>query len=408
MKTLGTFLITAFIVIKLSAQQNEFEIYSNHLIYPEETMKKLRTIADDLNLKFLSCETDPVHFASEHALATLITIEKSNIADALKDMNAKLPMEEFRLKYPEANYQEHVLVYRSLYENYGGQKTVYFKQFNLSGTPVVVSKYDPSFKTKNVTGLWVYPDNNPAEKDVLNVFYFPEKFQTPKLPLNYARMIAYADCMIDTTSAKLLEESEKGRPQLPQNWRNLSRKKQEELLHKLRSARVYGMCSMDSSPRYHAMHIALVAAETQRWEVFLKAHLDILNDNFTRMSDGSYAWAERKTYIKELESLNINLTDLLMGICLLHDNPAEHHYYANISRIGRALSEAFAREELENTILAAIRDSELDLINRIRMYFLYKQFVVHLPESERDAQYQKLEAAIEYLPYNLKETHKRW
>lgn len=408
MKTVGILLTISLLTQNLQAQHSEFEIYSNHLMYPEETMINLRAIADDLNLKFLSCEMNPVHFASEHAFATMVKIEKQNIALALKDMNAKLPIDEFRLKYPKAKYLEHVLVYRSLYVNYEGQKTVYFKNFDLSGTPIVISKYDPSFKTKNVAGLWVYPDNNPTEKEAIHVFYFPENFQTPKLPQQYARMIAYADCMIDTTSAKLLEESEKGRPQLPQNWRNLSRKKQEELLHKLRSARVYGMCSMDSSPRYHAMHIALLAAETERWDVFLKAHLDIMNDNFTRMSDGSYAWAQRKTYMKELESLNINLTELLMGICLLHDNPAEHHYFANISRIGRALSEASAREELENTILVAIRDSELDLINRIRMYFVYKQFVVHLPESEREAHYQKLEAAIEYLPHNLKETHKRW
>lgn len=71
-----------------------------------------------------------------------------------------------------------------------------------------------------------------------------------------------------------------------------------------RSRIVVGGCSQDMSPRVHAMNIALLSAETINWEIFLRSHLDIMNDNFERMSDGSYAWAGRKTYIKELEVLD--------------------------------------------------------------------------------------------------------
>ena len=87
-----------------------------------------------------------------------------------------------------------------------------------------------------------------------------------------------------------------------------------------RSREVIGFCSQDQSPRIHAKKIALLAAETVNWETFLRAHLNIMNDNFARASDGSYAWAARQTYIRELEELEINVPDLLFGICLQTEN----------------------------------------------------------------------------------------
>jgi len=50
-----------------------------------------------------------------------------------------------------------------------------------------------------------------------------------------------------------------------------------------RNRRVVGGCSMDSSPRYHAFNIALLSAETTKWDVFLKSHLNIMNVRFNRV-----------------------------------------------------------------------------------------------------------------------------
>jgi len=44
---------------------------------------------------------------------------------------------------------------------------------------------------------------------------------------------------------------------------------------------------MDESPRTHARAIALLAAETNNWDILLRAHIDIMNDRFERRSDGS-------------------------------------------------------------------------------------------------------------------------
>ncbi|HMU10139.1 MAG TPA: hypothetical protein PKC54_09045 [Ferruginibacter sp.] len=166
-----------------------------------------------------------------------------------------------------------------------------------------------------------------------------------------------------------------------------------------RNRRVMGMCSMDQSPRYHALNIAMLSAETVNWQVFLRAHLNIMNDRFERASDGSYAWAQRQTYIKELEELNIEVQELLLGISFRIENPVDKHYYGSINRLGRALAETKERVQFENEILNIIKDGGLDAYNRMLMHYLYLNYIYYLPEKEaRLASLVKLEEADRSLP----------
>lgn len=146
--------------------------------------------------------------------------------------------------------------------------------------------------------------------------------------------------------------------------------KENELFLKRRRI-VIGGCSMDDSPRRHALRIAELAGETASWEIFLRSHLDIMNDRFERVSDGSYAWGRRKTYIKELEVLNINVSDLLLGIVLRVNNPSENHYFGSIRRIGRSLSESKDKGVIECEMLSMIKSKELDDYNRLLVYYLF-------------------------------------
>lgn len=174
--------------------------------------------------------------------------------------------------------------------------------------------------------------------------------------------------------------------------------KEEELIFK-RNRRVVGGCSMDDSPRRHAVSIAELAAETTEWEIFLRSHLDIMNDRFERVSDGSYAWGARQTYIKELEVLDINVPDLLLGISLRVENASENHYFGSIGRIGRSLSESVNRDEIESEILTMIADKELDDYNRLLMYYLFANYNRNVKdENLQQANTKKLEAAVTYLP----------
>jgi hypothetical protein len=166
-----------------------------------------------------------------------------------------------------------------------------------------------------------------------------------------------------------------------------------------RSRRVIGTCSMDSSPRIHAQQIAQLAAESINWEVFLRAHLDIMNDRFDRNSDGSYAYGKRNTYIAELETLGIDVSDLLIGTCLRVENVAKNHYFGNIGRIGRALSETKNKDEVETKMLEMIIDKELDMYNRMLIGYLFGNYNDYLVDKKRQQlNSEKYQLALSSLP----------
>jgi len=157
----------------------------------------------------------------------------------------------------------------------------------------------------------------------------------------------------------------------------------EQQLAMKRCMIVRGSCSMDNAPRQHAQQIAMLAAQTTNWEVFLRSHLNIMNDRFARASDGSYAYAKRLTYIKELEELDIDVHSLLIGICLRADNLGEGHYYGSINRIGRALAETNDPEALELQLENMLQNEELDITNRALMYYLYCSYAYNQTDPSK-------------------------
>ncbi|MDC8002657.1 hypothetical protein POV27_01215 [Aureisphaera galaxeae] len=177
----------------------------------------------------------------------------------------------------------------------------------------------------------------------------------------------------------------------------------KEALQLKRNRIVVGSCSQDSSPRYHAMDIAQLSAESYSWEIFLRAHLDIMNDNFRRASDGSYAWGRRHTYIKELEELDINVPDLLLGITLRTSNPSKNHYYGSIRRVGRAIAESKDLDVFKTEILNAVGNEELDDYNRLMFFYTYASLQYNLDmNQEKEFNKTKVEGVRDLLPKHLR------
>jgi hypothetical protein len=142
-----------------------------------------------------------------------------------------------------------------------------------------------------------------------------------------------------------------------------------------RNRRVMGMCSMDMRPIEHATQIARLSAAAVNWEVFLRAHLDIMNDRFDRAVDGNYAWEGRQTYLPELEALNINVLDLMLGITLRYEDANPNHYWGSIWRVGKALVETSQPEAAKKALLAAVADTALDDYNRTLFYYVYTHYI---------------------------------
>jgi hypothetical protein len=152
-----------------------------------------------------------------------------------------------------------------------------------------------------------------------------------------------------------------------------------------RNRLVVGVGAMDASSRYHAREIAVLAAQNTNWEVFLRAHLDIMNDRFDRAADNTYAKSSRDTYIKELEDLGIDVPNLMLGICLRIENPSQNHYYGEVGRIGRALGESKYQPEVKKQLLDMIADADLDDYNRLLMYHLFLTYNAALTNSTEKA-----------------------
>lgn len=381
------------------AQYGDFEIQENGLIYSESTMNKLKTIVDSLNLKFKMCDVNRVYKSRYQAVAHKIEIKRDKVEEAKSDIEQNMGFEAFQKKYPQAIITEGVLVVKYNYRNFRDKDIVVFDEVNLEGDYGL--KVDLEVSKMNNHSNWVfeYYEKTNYSDEMIYAFYFPNAMESIEIPKRYCEMISYADCLIDTSTSKFKENLKSDWFQLPKNWKNQSKEDQEVLLDQLRSIRVVGSCSQDSRPRMHAVNIAMLSAETQNWEVFLKAHLDVMNDRFERVSDGNYAWGSRKTYIKELEVLDINVLDLIMGISFRIENSAQNHYYGNIRRIGRALAETQNRSVVESQLLSIIEDKELDLYNRVLGYFICMGYIHNLSDkTDKSRLSAELKKSIDSLP----------
>lgn len=97
--------------------------------------------------------------------------------------------------------------------------------------------------------------------------------------------------------------------------------------------------------------------------------------------------------------MDINVLYLILGISFRIENPVTNRYYGSIGRIGRALAETKNREEIEESILSAISDKELDDYNRLLFYFLFKNYNYNIQDdSLKKENDKKLLLAMNSLP----------
>ncbi len=481
MKRLITLITLVSLSFTATSQESEFTIHDNGLIYDIHTMNSLGRIVDSLNLKFKTC--DPKAYRSlPQGQATYFHIKsKLNIKHARELIRKNASPEDFKNAFPLAHHRKDWIV-KSKYTDYRGTNRIEYATLPLRNTPrVEIDIFDNGANDKT-TG-WIFTSHD----DGLSAMYLHDLQEIP-IPTNYASLIQYVDCMIDTTAEiyrvehadlekpipvgskiqAFLEWADRyeGEPQLPdiswdspfaeeqyykfrreyEQWNNkrladldvkmnnghyykslLMEAAEEAIaentsnevlefyverylspsqaLEMKRSRRPMGYCSMDIRPRLHAASICRLAAETSQWDIFLRAHLDIMNDRFDRQTDGSYAWAGRGTYLKELEELDINAPDLLIGTCLRSINVNDNHYCGDIRRIGRALSETSTPELVVAQLATMISDETLDTYNRLLMAYVFDNFIYHLPDGDLKTDCQhKFDTAIETLPFNIART----
>ncbi|MBX3101552.1 MAG: hypothetical protein KF690_03495 [Bacteroidetes bacterium] len=386
------------------SQSAEFAVYPNGLIYSETAMQKLGHVVDSLNLRFRNCELNKTFYGCKQTVGHSVWLKEGNISAAQKDMQNNISLEQFLERYPQAIVVKDVLIL---------ERDTYVESVSMDGgyggARVGKQKKQPAGGLSG--SAWIFEHNKATKysKEDIQAFFCPNTFVARAIPERYARMIGYADCLIDTQATKLHDERAEGWVGLPENWAALSVTEKQALLEDMRKTQVVGYCSMDTRPRQHAVNIALLSAETFNWPIFLKAHLDIMNDRFERAADGSYAWKQRNTYIKELEELDIQVMDLLLGISFRIENPAVNHYYGSIGRLGRALAETRNYTEVEQAILDIIQDPALDDYNRIIFCWLFMNYNYYQEDKQvQSANKARLESAMAALPEYIRGKLKTW
>ena len=170
-----------------------------------------------------------------------------------------------------------------------------------------------------------------------------------------------------------------------------------------RNRQVFGEDNLDYlTPLIHVRDIALLAAQTTNWPVFLRARLRVMNDRFFHVGPPNQGGSTRKLYVNEIEGLGINIPDFMLGISIYAGNAAQHHYSGSTGFLGQAFAETTCRDALGQKLLNMIMDNQLDDYNRLMMRYLFLKYVYFVPEKEsRLGWLQKLEEADKTLPASI-------
>jgi hypothetical protein len=102
--------------------------------------------------------------------------------------------------------------------------------------------------------------------------------------------------------------------------------------------------------------------------------------------------------LKELEELNLNIVDLMLGLSLRAQNVADNHYYGTIWRLGWALAESKEKNLFEEKAISIFRDDTLDEFNRGLIFLLYKTHLRYLKEEEAKQKIAFLKGQINSFP----------
>ena len=165
----------------------------------------------------------------------------------------------------------------------------------------------------------------------------------------------------------------------------------------------------DHTARRHMFNIARLAGETLEWEILMRAHMSIMHERiFNELPEFSQETGKpfyiNETYIKELEAMNVNVVDFLIGLGLRLEVISDG-YERNPFRLGKPLAEALDGDVALNALLAMIADNELDDYNRATMYHIYRNYNLFVDdEAERAKNFRKLEEAAAFLPDYLLNT----
>jgi hypothetical protein len=176
-------------------------------------------------------------------------------------------------------------------------------------------------------------------------------------------------------------------------------------LELIRNNQQVGTCSFDNGPRDQQKRMASLAADIPNWGVFIESFMNLLNDNVSRVADNNIASNARRTYIEELELLDLDLQKLLLGSNLRISDTLKSHYFSNGSKVGKAFAQLDGKQQasFENELTGLIKDENIDAFNKLHFYNTYKNYQYFLQDSlKKIAVEKRIVGLVDFMPYSLR------
>ncbi len=176
-------------------------------------------------------------------------------------------------------------------------------------------------------------------------------------------------------------------------------------LNLLRQSQTIGTCSFDERPLAQLKRIAMLAAETADWGLFIRSTLNVLNDNVSRVAQSNIASNNRKTYIEELAKLDLDLNLMLLGSNFRVSDTTTTHYFSDGAKIAKAYNSLpIAYQDIfEKAIIEILKNPNMDSFNKLHFYNTYQNFKYLLKDSLKIKSINDNSKQLtSYLPYEIK------
>lgn len=414
--TLVLFLGMVFLPLNIIwSQTGPVDPPSYNLEYSKETKDRLKQVVDSLHQNFKSNQHQQF-FSRPLSMGHYIrldTVEEKVLFQIQKDLKENISIDSFTQKYPQSIYVRNRLLhkYPPTIDSDGNLKVLVMvherdDMFNWG----IYFRNDSSIEQNLLTNKWVWIFS-PLKDSIhyrFKAIYFKENFNRKPFPEKYNHMIRYLDHMVDST--KVFYENRRAHAYLPKNYDKLIFLEKKSVLDQLRGDLFYEMDleGGEDGIAKQWLNIATVSADVNNWPVFIRAHLNIINDNFYRHHSPTDYSDQGYIYIRTLEELEVNVVSLLLATVLIVDGKkswpslGEDSYRGVLPKIAHAIYVSAYKEQFKSIILEMISDDKLDMLNRLTMIELFKfinAFVIN--KKEKKINREALLEAIVTLPRNV-------
>lgn len=175
----------------------------------------------------------------------------------------------------------------------------------------------------------------------------------------------------------------------------------ERALKLMRYNQQIGTCSFDNGPLEQQKRMARLAAEIPDWGVFIRSFLNVMNDNVSRVANSNIASEGRKTYIEELQKLDLDVKTLLFGSNMRIADTGNGYYFSDGGKVAKAFSvlKEADKDFFEATVESLIKDDRLDAFNKLHFHNTLSNYHYFLKDSPRKQEVaQKLERLTGFMP----------